>query len=104
MPTELDEARSEAEITKALAAALGQLVGDMLIGYSLQSGAPDRALAEARAALDANVAKFSFLATLPDGATVDATAEIKRRIAAHLDRAEDFARRKLALPPRASAP
>jgi hypothetical protein len=92
--------RAEAEIATALAAALGQLLGDMMIGYALQRPDAETGLHEAREALVGNVAKFSFTATTGEGEMVDTSEEIRRRIIERIDAAEAFARRKIGLPAR----
>jgi hypothetical protein len=92
--------RAEAEIATALAAALGQLLGDMMIGYALQSPDAETGLHEAREAHVGNVAKFSFTATTGEGEMVDTSEEIRPRIIERIDAAEAFARRKIGLPAR----
>jgi hypothetical protein len=93
-------ARAEAEIATALGAALGQLIGDMMIGYALQRPNAETGLREAREALLANIAKFSFTATTVDGRAVDTSEELRRRVIERIDAAEAFARRKIGLPAR----
>jgi hypothetical protein len=100
LSSDIHSARGEAEIATALAAALGQLLGDMMIGYALQRPAAETGLREAREALLANTAKFSFTATTAEGQTVDTSQELRRRVIERIDAAEAFARRKIGLPAR----
>jgi hypothetical protein len=97
MSSDIHAARAEAEIATALAAALGQLVGDMMIGYALQRPDAETGLREAREALLTNVAKFSFTATTGEGQTLDTSDELRRRVIERIDAAEAFARRKIGL-------
>jgi hypothetical protein len=102
LSSETPSAKAEAEIAIALAAALGQLLGDMMIGYALQRPDAETGLREAREALLTNVAKFLFAATTAEGHTLDTSEELRRRVIERVDAAEAFARRKIGLPARAS--
>lgn len=102
MSSDTHSTRAETEIATALAAALGQLLGDMMIGYALQRPDAESGLREAREALLANIAKFSFTATTAEGQTLDTSEEPRRRVIERIDAAEAFARRKIGLPARAS--
>jgi hypothetical protein len=100
MSAELEDAKRDLEIAHAVSSALGQLIGDMMIGYALKSSRRERALEEARAALNQNIEKFAVGGTGPDGEPVDVSRVFRAQIKDYLDRAEDFARYKLKLTPR----
>jgi hypothetical protein len=100
LSSDIHAARAEAEIATAVTAALGQLLGDMMIGYALQRPSAETGMHEAREALLTNISKFSFTATTAEGQTVDTSEEFRRRVTERVDAAEAFARRKIGLPAR----
>ena len=100
MSTEADETKRELEIAHAVSSALGQLIGDMMIGYAFKSADRQRAVEEARAALNQNIEKFSAGGENAEGEPVDVSRIFRVQISNYVDRAEDFARYKLKLPAR----
>ncbi len=100
MSTEDEDTKRELEIAHAVSSALGQLISDMMIGYALKSSNRQRAVEEARAALNQNIEKFSLGGKNPEGEPVDVSRVFRGQISNYLDRAEDFARYKLKLTPR----
>jgi hypothetical protein len=100
MSAELEDAKRDLEIAHAVSTALGQLISDMMIGYALKTSNHQRAIEEARAALNDNIEKFAVGGTGADGQPVDASRVFRGEIRKYLDKAEDFARYKLKLVPR----